>query len=166
MGTLDLKRFRQDLKETRPDRVPGVRGRPATTGAMAIVRKNLDLFDRLRSDDPTLTWGDIAVSLGKQGVIQGDGQPITAKRLSALISTIRKQRLAAEQAAVLRGDRSDVAKGRGGDTRRREANEARLTLAPDLVDPKHAEVAPLKSNTEEDHRRAALDRAKAILKKG
>lgn len=98
---------------------------------MAVVRENLDLFDRMRVEDPALTWADIAVSLGKQGVLQRDGQPITAKRLAALISTIRKQRVSKAQAADRRATRDDVASG-GQRVARSGARERRLTLAPEL----------------------------------
>ena len=98
---------------------------------MAVVRENLDLFDRMRVEDPALTWADIAVSLGKQGVLQRDGQPITAKRLAALISTIRKQRVSKAQAADRRATRDDVASGRHR-VARSGARERRLTLAPEL----------------------------------
>ena len=165
MGKLDLKRFRHDLKETRASREPGSPGRPATTGAMAVVRENLDMFDRMRGDDPQLTWADIALSLGKQGVLQRDGQPITAKRLAALISTIRKQRAAKALVSTKRAERPDVAVLRPSVGERTSVSDRRLTLAPDLVATGARGAGRPQTTTEEDHRHAALDRAKAILKK-
>ena len=164
MGSLNLKRFRADLKASRADRTASAPGRPASTGAMALVRDNLDRFDAMRAEDPALTWADIAVALDKQGVRQRDGQPMTAKRLCALISTIRKQRASQQKAAIVRDQRGDVANPRRGGQQRGAPEPSRLTLAPDLDGAKAPEATRTTAN-EEGHRRAALDRAKAILKK-
>ena len=141
MAKLDLKRFRQDLKDAHARRDPGKPGRPATTGAMAVVRDNLDLFDRLRADDPALTWADIATSLGKQGVLQRNGQPITAKRLCAFVSTIRKQRTARDQAAERRRARKDVTQAGGGRGKPETAGQRR-TLAPEMSRPEPPAPGP------------------------
>ena len=37
------------------------------------------------------TWTEIAAGLAAQGVTQGDGQPITGRRLTALMHNIRVQ---------------------------------------------------------------------------
>ena len=134
MPSLDRKRFRQDLKAARSGRQAGASPRPNATGAMAVVRDNLALFDTMRAEDPGLTWADIAVSLGQQGVVMRDGQPITAKRLCALISTIRREGEIQAERAEARSRRTDTAPGRVG-APDGVSVASRLTLAPELNKP-------------------------------
>ncbi|MDX7951247.1 hypothetical protein P7D22_08660 [Lichenihabitans sp. Uapishka_5] len=113
---------------------------------MALVRENLVLFDSMRREDPGLTWADIATSLGQQGVVMRDGQPITAKRLCALISTIRKEQQEQDERAEARTRRADVAFERAPADDPAPA-PTRLALAPELN--KTAPVAAPDLPTEE-----------------
>jgi hypothetical protein len=57
------------------------------TGATAIIELILPLIRELRAQK--FSWAAIASALAKQGVVQGsDRRPITARRLTALISAI------------------------------------------------------------------------------
>ncbi|WP_425375025.1 hypothetical protein [Methylobacterium brachiatum] len=60
---------------------------------MAIVRAHLETFEQMHRDGAS--WVDIAAGLAAQGVMQGTGeaaQPITARRLTALMASVRRER--------------------------------------------------------------------------
>jgi hypothetical protein len=60
------------------------------TGATAIIEPVLPLIRGLRAQK--FSWAAIASALAAQGVVQGgDRRPITARRLTALISAINKR---------------------------------------------------------------------------
>ncbi|RYY10354.1 MAG: hypothetical protein EON55_16535 [Alphaproteobacteria bacterium] len=97
MPKLDLKRLAKDvdtLRSNRPvDRGPGGR---RLTGAMEVVRDNLEALETLKASGST--WVDIAAGLAAQGVTQGEGEPITGKRLTSLCASVKRQ--AARKAAA------------------------------------------------------------------
>lgn len=56
-----------------------------------MIRKNIRQLERMREEDGA-TWTEIAAGLAAQGVTQGDGKPITGRRLTALMHNIRVQK--------------------------------------------------------------------------
>lgn len=84
---IDLKRLRGDVKRLKADRVASPIGK-VKTGATEIIRSNFDELERLHREDGA-TWTEIASGLAAQGVTQGKGQPLTGRRLTALMHNIR-----------------------------------------------------------------------------
>lgn len=175
MPPLDLSRLRRDLKRRRDARPPGQGpgGRPGT-GSMAIVRAHLEAFEQMHRDGAS--WVDIAAGLAAQGVTQGTGdaaQPITARRLTALMASVRRERERHARAAQTRLGRNDL-----GPAPRSEPVEpasppsvppsskarATLRLAPELA-PRDPVDAQAGFPSAEDIRRQALAGVQKLLKK-
>ncbi len=77
------------------------------TGATAIIGPILPLIRELRAQ--RFSWAAIASALAKQGVVQGaDRRPITARRLTALISAINKRERRREARLSGRAKRRDL----------------------------------------------------------
>ena len=150
---LDVKRLRRDVAKRQAARPVGLApGGRRPTGSMAIVRQHLGELDRLRAAGAT--WTEIAAGLTGQGVTQGEGAPLTAKRLTALVTLVRKAE--AKRAATLakRSGRSDAPPALASPP---------LTLSPDLVRSKRADDFGTAAS-EEANRHTALARSKALLK--
>ena len=78
------------------------------TGATAIIEPILPLIRELRAQK--FSWAAIASALAAQGVVQGsDRRPITARRLTALISAINKRERRREARLSGRAKRRDLA---------------------------------------------------------
>ena len=78
------------------------------TGATAVIEPILPLIRELRARKHS--WAAIAAALAKQGVVQGvDREPITARRLTALISAINKRVRQQEARLSGRAKRRDLA---------------------------------------------------------
>ena len=156
---LDLKRLRADVKrieDNRPaDRGPGGR---RITGSMAIVRENLPALLEMRAKGGR--WVDIAAGLALQGVTQGAGnEPITGKRLTALIASIRKQEARKAEKQAQRAQRRDVGKPFEGGA----SSRSKLRLAPELT----RRQAPAQTDSaaaEEAIRRSGLATVQALFK--
>jgi hypothetical protein len=124
------------------------------TGATAIIEPILPLILELRVQKHS--WAAIAVALSKQGVVQGvDREPITGRRLTALIAAINK-----------RERRHEVRLA--GRTRRRDlvplpANSHTLALSTDL---QRADVATaVEGDSEASIRHQEFeDRVRSLLK--
>jgi hypothetical protein len=84
---VDLKRLRGEVKRLKAGRVASPIGK-IKTGATEIIRSNFDELERLHREDGA-TWTEIASGLAAQGVTQGAGQPLTGRRLTALMHNIR-----------------------------------------------------------------------------
>jgi hypothetical protein len=84
---IDLKRLRGDAKRLQAARVASPQGR-GKTGATQIIRDNFDELERLHNLEG-VTWAELASCLAAQGVTQGEGQPLTGRRLTALMHNIR-----------------------------------------------------------------------------
>ena len=99
------------------------------TGATEIITAALPAIEQLRNEG--ITWDAIARALAKQGAVQGtDRQPLKGRRLSALISAIRKRE--ARRARKLR---------RRPDLVPQLASPA-VVIAPELTSKAHAPAAP------------------------
>lgn len=150
---LDLRKLRRDVAKSQASRPVGLApGGRRATGSMAVVRRHLAQLDALRSDGAT--WAEIAAGLAGQGVTQGEGLPITAKRLTALVTLIRKAEARKTAVQAKRAGRSDAPT---------EAAPPSMSLSADLAKPKPGGDVGTAS-TEEIHRHAALARSKALLK--
>lgn len=78
------------------------------TGATAIIEPILPLIRELRARKHS--WTAIAAALAKQGIIQGvHREPITPRRLTALISAIDKRERRREARLSARSERRDLA---------------------------------------------------------
>lgn len=107
MPKLDLKRLARDVDTLRTSRPLGVGpGGRRLTGAMAAVRDNLKALEALHAAGAS--WVDLAAGLTAQGVTQGQGDPLTGKRLTALIASVKRQAARQAAAAARRGTRPDL----------------------------------------------------------
>jgi hypothetical protein len=85
--SIDLDRLRNHVKQLQAERQESPIGR-IKSGATEIIRRNLAELQRMHREDGA-TWTEIAAGLAAQGVTQGNGQPITGRRLTALMHNIR-----------------------------------------------------------------------------
>ncbi len=125
------------------------------TGATAIIEPILPLILELRARKHS--WAAIAAALAKQGVIQGvDREPITSRRLTALISAIEKRVRRRESRLAGRAKRGDLAP--------LQANSHSLALSTDL---QRTDIATaVGSDSEETIRHQEFeDRVRSLLKK-
>lgn len=105
---LDRKRFVRDAERAAKARAGASVG-GETTGAMRIVRENLETIRSLRADG--VAWAGIAEALAAQGVhqiVDGEKRPITAKRLTSLVSTIETRERRRQEDRVSREGRPDL----------------------------------------------------------
>ena len=125
------------------------------TGATAVIEPILPLIRELRARKHS--WAAIAAALAKQGVVQGvDREPITARRLTALISAINNRVRQQEARLSGRAKRRDLAP--------LPANSHTLALSTDL---QRTDVATaIASDSEETIRHQEFeDRVRSLLKK-
>lgn len=124
------------------------------TGATAIIEPVLQLIHELRAQKHS--WEAIAAALAKQGVVQGvNREPITARRLTALISAINKRVRQQEERLAGRAKRRDLAP--------LPKQNHSLALSTDLSAP--AAAATVVAASEEDLRREEFeDRVRSLLK--
>jgi hypothetical protein len=125
------------------------------TGATAIIEPILPLIRGLREQKHS--WAAIAAALARQGVVQGiDRQPITARRLTALISAINKREGRRAERLVGRFRRQDLAPV--------QAKSHTLALSADLISTRVA--ADVVTDGEEQIRRREFeDRVRSLMKK-
>jgi hypothetical protein len=124
------------------------------TGATANIEPVLPLIRELRTRKQS--WAAIAAALAKQGVVQGlDREPITGRRLTALICAINKRVQRQEERSAGRTKRRDLAP--------LPKQTHALTLSADLKAPVAA--ATIVAASEEDFRRQEFeDRVQSLLK--
>jgi len=124
------------------------------TGATAVIEPLLPIIRELRARK--YSWAAIAAALAKQGVVQGvNREPITARRLTALISAINKRVRRQEERSAGRAKRRDLV------PLPRQAHT--LALSADLSVP--AVAATTVTASEEDFRREEFDdRVRSLLK--
>jgi hypothetical protein len=106
---IDLKRLRADVKQLKASRVASPIGK-IKTGATEIIRSNFEEIERLYREDGA-SWTEIASGLAAQGVTQGEGQPLTGRRLTALMHNIRTRAEKLKSKAIVR-DRAKIPPGR------------------------------------------------------
>ena len=104
---IDSKRFAQDCATAQAASADSCHAH-RNTGATALIESILPLIRELRGRK--FSWAAIAFALAAQGVVQGaDRRPITARRLTALISAINKRERRREARLSSRAKRRDLA---------------------------------------------------------
>jgi hypothetical protein len=128
---LDLRRLARDA-----DAAPGGRrellapgGRPAT-GLMETVRDHLDALVALQAGG--LTWDAIAAGLTAQGFTTAQGQPITGRNLTGIISSVRRQAAARAARIAARAARLDRPEPDRRPVQPIRSTPASFRLAPEL----------------------------------
>lgn len=160
MTKLDVKRLRADVASMRQERQPkvGAVGR-TSTGAMALVREHLSELEALKAAGAT--WPEIAAALAAQGVTQGPAQtPITAKRLTSLIASVRRQVARRAEREHRRSRRLDQAPMTPTSAPRAE----RVRLAPELAQ-RSAPAAEDPAEIETEYRKTRFAELQSLLKK-
>lgn len=156
---IDLKRLRSDVKRLKADRVDSPIGK-IKTGATEVIRRHFDELERMHHEDGA-SWTEIAAGLAAQGVTQGDGRPLTGRRLTALMHNIRVR------AEKLRSKGSVRTPGEHLPTPiQKLAGRSRKTvsLAPEMSRPR-SEKLPDPAISEEEIRRAELSKHAHLLRK-
>ena len=158
--SIDVKKLRRTVAARQAARPAGVGlGGRVGTGAMALVRSNLAALDELRAGGAT--WAEIAAGLAEQGMTQGAGEPITAKRLTALVTLVRKAEATRAAKISVRQGREDLAAERKVDAKR--AAGTKLQLAAELTSSPAA--VNVHGPSEGEIRREAFDRHDHLFKK-
>jgi hypothetical protein len=123
------------------------------TGATAVIEPLLPIIRELRALNHS--WAAIATALAKQDVVQGnDREPITGRRLTALICAINKRLRRQEERFAGRAKRRDLVP--------LPKQTHPLTLSTDLSAP--AAAATVVAASEEDFRREEFeDRVQSLL---
>jgi len=125
------------------------------TGATAIIEPVLPLIRDLRKQKHS--WSAIAAALARQGVVQGVArQPITARRLTALISAIGKRERRHAKHSESRFRRQDLAPS--------PTQSHALALSADLV-PTNVAANVVADSEEQIRRREFEDRVRSLMKK-
>jgi len=150
---IDSKRLKKDSADAQAAMAANGLAR-RRTGATAVIEPLLPLIRELRARKHS--WEAIAAALAKQGVVQGvNREPITARRLTALISAINKRVRRQEERSAGRAKRRDLAP--------LPQQKHTLALSADLKSPPAA--ANIVTASEEDLRREEFDdRVRSLLK--
>lgn len=144
-NSLDVSRFTRDVEALSGEKeaLTGRRDGRVKSGAMKMVRENLAQIKALHTAGHI--WNTIAAALAVQGLTQGDGDPITGRRLSALVSAVEKQAARQERKLEVRRQRRDL------------VNPGRSSrLSPDLSDFPRPKSSPAGSLSEGQLRRERL----------
>ena len=156
---INLKRLRTDVKQLKAKRVASPIGK-IKTGATEVIRKNMDELERMHGVEGA-SWSEIAAGLAAQGVTQGDGLPITGRRLTALMHHVkaRLEKLKSKDPTAAQGTRvpSPVQKlARGA--------KKTVSLSPDM-NRRDGNSLPDTTISEDDIRRAELSKHAHLLGK-
>ncbi|MCB4806470.1 DNA-binding transcriptional MerR regulator [Methylobacterium brachiatum] len=153
---LDPKRLARDAKRAQAQRPDSTIGRE-TTGVTRAVRAGLPVIRQLRAAG--VTWAAIAEALSAQGVTQGEGQPLTASRLTAIVTQVEAQERRKADREARRRTRPDLTAS--SEAVRSPEPPLPATAAPALPSP----VGSNPRATEEEIRRAGLHDLHQLLKK-
>jgi hypothetical protein len=82
---IDLKKLRTDVEGKKRTRTASPIGK-VKTGATKVIRENMVELRQMHAEGAT--WPELAAGLALQGVTQGDGDPISGRRLTALMHNI------------------------------------------------------------------------------
>lgn len=151
--SIDSKRLTKDCANAQATLAANGHGL-RRTGATAIIEPILTLIRELRVQKHS--WAAIAAALAKQGVVQGvDREPISARRLTALISAIDRRERRREARLAGRARRRDLAPLPG--------NSHALALSTDL---ERTDIATaIASDSEETIRHQEFeDRVRLLLR--
>lgn len=151
MTKIDTNKLAASVAREQAKRTP----RPGSN-AMAIIRANLSAIEALRSQG--FTWAAIAAGFAAQGVAHRDGHPLTGKRLTALIDSIRRQdaqRLARQDKRLRRADLARAPP---------RPKAVQSALAPELQSPAAAPETTPSGEAEEAIRRQQFEAMKSLFK--
>jgi hypothetical protein len=158
--SIDLKRLRADVKQLKARRTASPIGK-IKTGATEVIRANFEEIERLHREDGA-SWTEIASGLAAQGVTQGEGHPLTGRRLTALMHNIRTRAEKLKSKAVVR-DRTRIQPGRlqkdGG------AIKKTVSLSPEMNGPVVGGNLPDGIVSEDEIRRTELAKHAHLLRK-
>lgn len=155
---IDTKRLGMDVRRMKAVRIDTPIGR-MKTGATNVIRKNYSELLRMHNED-NCRWTEIAKALADQGVTQGNGVPLTGRRLTALMHNITRQREKERTRAALRSQRSDIPPPQ---IRHENEKTPKLKLALELTEP----TTPRRNIvvSEEDIRRTEFERHAHLIKR-
>ena len=156
---IDLKRLRSDVKRLKASRVDSPIGK-VKTGATEIIRRHFDELERMHHKDGA-SWTEIAASLAEQGVTQGDGRPLTGRRLTALMHNIRVRAEKLKNKGAVRGP-SELLPSPMQKLGRRSTKT--VSLAPEMSRLR-SEKLPDQAISEEEIRGAELSKHAHLLRK-
>lgn len=105
---IDLKGLRAHVKQLKARRATSPIGK-IKTGATEVIRANFEEIERLHHEEGA-SWTEIASGLAAQGVTQGDGQPLTGRRLTALMHNVRTRARKLESKGAARNRTAIVSK--------------------------------------------------------
>lgn len=132
---IDLKGLRAHVKQLKAHRARSPIGK-IKTGATEVIRANFEEIERLHLEHGA-TWTEIASGLAAQGVTQGKGQPLTGRRLTALMHNIRTRAEKLKSKAGAR-NRTPIASRRLRDV----PTGKRVSLSPEMNRPAAANNLP------------------------
>jgi hypothetical protein len=153
------KRLRSDVKRLKASRVDFPIGK-VKTGATDVIRRHFDELERMHHEDGA-SWTEIAAGLAAQGVTQGDGQPLTGRRLTALMHNIR---IRAEKLENKRAARAPNEHPRNPSQKLGGLSRKMVSLAPEMSRQRGSQL-PDQVVSEEDIRRAELSKHAHLLRK-
>lgn len=166
---IDFKRLRREVEQRKSARATSPRGR-TNTGATAVIRKHLPDLERMHADGAI--WDEIAAGLSAQGVKQGNGKPLTGRRLTALIHSIktREAKLAAGGANAPSLEAARIEPRHHSMTgtisqAKQHPSRSTLTLATEMAERKTARVQTNPDLDEQALRRAEFAKHAHLLKK-
>jgi hypothetical protein len=149
---LDSSRLIREAHKAQAVRPINLVGRE-TTGVTAAVRSALPVIRKLRL--AKVTWSAIAAAISEQGLVRSDGSPLTASRLTAIVSQVERQRQRREESAAARRRRPDVAP--------LATHDSTLSVSPSTAAKQSPNTAS--AGAEEELRRTALAELHALLRK-
>jgi hypothetical protein len=153
---IDLKRLRTDVKQLKARRTDSPLGK-TKTGATEAIRAHFDELELMHRDGSS--WNEIAAGLASQGVTQGKGQPLTGRRLTALMHNIRAR------ARKLKGQGPQLGKSKADAPQRRPSGSTNtLVLSPEMTS-RRDDPQPEHPISEEEIRRSELVKHAHLLRR-
>jgi hypothetical protein len=156
---IDLKRLQSDVKRLKASRINSPIGK-VKTGATEVIRRHFDELERMRHEEGA-SWTEIAAGLAAQGVTQGDGQPLSGRRLTALMHNIRVR---AEKLESKGAARAPHERPRNPSQKLDGPCRKAISLSPEMSLPRR-ETEPDQVISEDEIRRAELSKHAHLLRK-
>lgn len=154
---IDLKGLRAHVKQLKARRASSPIGK-IKTGATEVIRANFEEIERLHREEGA-SWKEIASGLAAQGVTQGEGQPLTGRRLTALMHNIRTRAEKLKSKGDAR-NRTTMASRRVQDV----PTGKRVSLSPEMNRPAVGNNLP-DTISEDEIRRSELAKHAHLLRK-
>lgn len=154
MARIDPRQLQRAMERQRAAQSRETAAGRRASGAMAAVRENLASLRALQTAG--FTWDEIASALADRGVRRRDGQPLTGRRLTALIDSVERQARGKRRRMERRHARGDLARPTDF------TPIPLLTDAPSSV-PRPVRIEPDTAADEEAIRRENLARIQDLL---